>query len=147
MPNGVYTLKSKNGVWQRITLPVIVQNPTTAVTAAVTGILDTGCNMTSLSRGLAWRLGLPRRGDGFSRRVGSRASVLVYEASIIIPENIEFSHLFVADFLGAEPVVLIGMDIITKCDLAITDDSGNTVLTYRRPHGKDFIDFTKVSSR
>jgi hypothetical protein len=146
VPSKIFTLKS-NGILERIVLPVLVRNPLTGMTETARGLLDTGCNTTSLTRGLAWKLNLPRQGDGISHTTGGKRPALLYRATIILPDDaqnsggIEFAKLRVGDFPGAEAFVLIGMDIITQCDLAITERAGNTIGSYRRPHTPQSIDF------
>lgn len=59
----------------------------------------------------------------------------MYLATIELTPEIIFSNLPVYDFVGYEDLdVLIGMDIITTGDFAITEDNGNTVVSYRIPH-------------
>jgi hypothetical protein len=63
-----------------------------------------------------------------------------------IPNGITFENIDVTDFSGSLEIdVLIGMDIITAGDLAITNENGNTVVSFRTPHGAQAIDFEAIS--
>jgi hypothetical protein len=66
----------------------------------------------------------------------------VYLASVQLPNQVRFTNLrvTVGKLTGFD--VLIGMDIMTQGDLAITNLNGNTVFTFRMPSSRE-IDFTQ----
>jgi hypothetical protein len=145
-----FTIKSPAGAFQRIYLPITVINPIRHLEFTMQGVLDTGCNTSSISQRLARTLNLTSFIGGWSRTSAGMIPVSFYKVDIILPQGIRFLGMDVADFVTdnvPKPVkteeefdILIGMDIITAGDLAITDDDGNTIVSYRKPHGP-FIDF------
>jgi hypothetical protein len=148
----MFTCKSVNGIWDKINFNVSVINPANRLEIDVRGRLDTGCNVTCLSERLIRTLALAPRERSWSVTSAGERSTLIYYATIVLPNSIVFPVMDVADFVQVKrdtsrtikPVddfdVLIGMDIITAGDLAISDDAGNTVVSFRRPHG-GCIDF------
>jgi hypothetical protein len=131
-----------------------VVNPANRLAFDVQGRLDTGCNVTSITRRLARTLALmPTRYDDAQTSAGEIQTSL-YWASIILPHEIMFPNIEVVEFVEKKKDslkrmkpeddfdVLIGMDIITSGDLAITNDAGNTVVSFRKPHGP-YIDFSR----
>jgi hypothetical protein len=57
----------------------------------------------------------------------------VYLVNIVLPNGVQFHtvHVSRGDITGAE--VLIGMDIITTGDFAVTNLGGKTVMSFRWP--------------
>lgn len=69
-----------------------------------------------------------------------------YVVNIMLPNGVGFANVTVTRGLlsdGAD--VLIGMDIITRGDFAITNKDGNTVFSFRFP-SQTAIDFAKPST-
>jgi len=66
-----------------------------------------------------------------------------YLVNILLPNGVGFSNMTVTrGELSAGTDILIGMDIITQGDLAITNVSGNTVFSFRVP-SQVAVDFVK----
>jgi hypothetical protein len=142
-PVKAFTLRG-NGILRDIRVPIVVVNPARKRSFEVVGIIDTGCNTTCISRRLIRTLELQQKGIATSKNSSAREEIsLLFDAVFVLPQNIQTPLLRVADFSRkAEFEVLIGMDIITSCDLAITNDAGNTVVSFRKPHGP-YIDFSR----
>jgi predicted aspartyl protease len=147
-----FTLKHVEGRWDKINLAVTVTNPANRLSFDVQARLDTGCNVTSITKRLARTLSfVPLRFEMTQTSAGEMQSS-IYRATVQLQNGITFPNMIIGEFMErkisgqrkAKPEddfdVLIGMDIITAGDLAITDDAGNTIVSYRKPHGP-FIDF------
>lgn len=67
----------------------------------------------------------------------------LYLVNVALPNQVGFMHLQVTKAkLGANADVLIGMDIISQGDFAVTNKGGNTIFSYRFPSAVH-IDFVK----
>ena len=106
-------------------------------------IWDTGAMRSTISVNLAKRLGLvPYKqtkvfhADGVSIRN-------VYFVNLLLPNKIEVKNLSVPDGNMEDTDVLIGMDIITLCDFAVTSAGVETKFSFQVPSQFD-IDFTKL---
>ena len=71
---------------------------------------------------------------------GGTTFVETFLINIILPNNVGIHELKVSkgEIFGAD--VLIGMDIIGKCDFAVTNHKGNTAFSFRFP-SVEFINF------
>ena len=68
----------------------------------------------------------------------------VYETSIILPTGITFSAVPVVEVAGSKSFdVIIGMDILTKCDFAFSSNGKESCFSMRIPSANALIDFTK----
>jgi len=68
------------------------------------------------------------------------SDVNTYGVNILLPNNIGFHALKVTEGILTGIDVLIGMDIISKGDFAITSFHGNTKFSFNMPSTHD-IDF------
>lgn len=64
---------------------------------------------------------------------GTSEHVPVYKVNIGLPNNVAFANVRVSEGQIAGADVIIGMDIITRGDFAITNANGRTTFTYRVP--------------
>lgn len=107
----------------------------------VNALWDTGATCTTISNKVAVALGLtPFRFEDVYHAQGV-GKAKVYKANIILPNNIEFPVLSVleGDLHGCD--MLIGMDIISQGDFALTNRDGKTVFSFQIPstHLYDFV--------
>ena len=127
-------------------LPVQVQirakdaksNPKT-----IEGVWDTGASMTVISQRVVTDLSLscidrqPQHTANREREAG------VYLVEIILPNRVRFQALRVMDGELVQGVdILIGMDIISQGDFAVTNHQGKTFLSFQIPSRRR-IDFVK----
>jgi len=109
------------------------------------GLWDTGSNKSALTKRLIKVLDLKASGQGYLKGItrGEAKETNTFKVSIILPNGIGFASLnvFECDKLG-EADFLIGMDIITKGDFAITTKDDQTFLSFRRP-SLNHIDFER----
>ena len=105
---------------------------------------DTGATGSCISQGLAQFLNLSPvdmcRVHGVSGVHTSR----VFVVDILLPSNFVVKNLRVSEFLdNGNFELLIGMDVITLGDLAISNKDGNTMVSFRTPPSDNPIDFVE----
>ncbi len=108
----------------------------------VTGLWDTGAIGTAINKGCAQKIGLRPIGDTKSFHAGGVSIVHVYEINLFLPNNVAFPFVKVAEHTLNGIDLLIGMDIITKGDFAITNLAGKTTFSFRVP-SMETLDFVK----
>ena len=104
-------------------------------------IWDTGATGSVVSRKVVEELGLVQ--TGFAKifhAQGCEDKVPTYFVNIVLPNKHAFHAVRVSrgDLAGAD--VLIGMDIITMGDFAVTNHGGKTIMSFRSP-SCEHIDF------
>jgi len=73
------------------------------------------------------------------------AFVRVYLVDVLLPNGILFSNMEVAEFYGGNNFdFIIGMNILRKGDMALTNANGEMVFSFRIPPAETHIDFTSV---
>lgn len=113
-------------------------------------IWDTGATGSVVTQRVVQACGL--KPIGFTRvsTAGGMRDSSKYVANIMLPNRVGFPMLTVTEGeLTGGVDVLIGMDIITQGDFAITHRSGLTVFTFRYPSLAefDFVKETEAESR
>jgi hypothetical protein len=109
---------------------------------------DTGAGQSGISKSLAEKLSLVRVKNGKDHVIkhGSAGEYLSYFhcIDIILPGDTKITNLKVSDFEdNGKFDILLGMDIITMGDFAITNDNGKTVFSFRIPSSNKPIYFNK----
>ena len=110
---------------------------------------DTGAMRSVVSLGVVRKLGLSpiRRTTVF--HANGQSVVGVYLVNILLPHQVGFSFVEVTegDLTGTD--VLIGMDIISQGDFAITSSQGKTKFSFQIPstHDIDFVRETNSKTR
>ena len=106
-------------------------------------IWDTGATGSVITEKVVKELALKPTGMVKVSTVNGERDANTYIVNIWLPNKVVVGNLKVTEGeLPGEDEVLIGMDIISKGDLAITNYGGKTVFTYRFPSAKR-IDFVK----
>lgn len=106
-------------------------------------LIDTGATGSCISRRLAaaCRLEQISAVQIFSAQ-GASVSPL-YEVDIVLPNGSTFEKVSVMEVAGSNNFdVILGMDILTKCDFAISNVDGEMIFTMRIPSSNKVIDFT-----
>lgn len=107
------------------------------------GIWDTGATNSVISQRVVDECELKPTGMVKVSHVGGDSSSETYLVNILLPHKVGIPQIKVTKgSMGATADVLIGMDIITMGDFAITNINGKTVFTFRMP-SVECIDFTK----
>ena len=134
---------SYDRIANRLKSDVIIQynNKTDTVTA----LWDTGATNTCISEELAQKLSMISTGKvdmsgstGFSKQNS-------YLVDIILPNNVIINDLMVCDSsIGKQNLdMLIGMDIISRGDFAVSNYDNKTAFTFRTPSEKKLIMYLK----
>ena len=139
-----------NGLSSTLSLPVKISIKGTNGFFETLGIIDTGANASVISENVANQLNATPQ--TFTKvHTASQQNVItpLYEASIEICDKVNFSGLMVTSGAlldGAE--CLIGMDILTKGDLSVTNFDGKTCVSFRIPSSQciDFVASERASN-
>ncbi|MBU2535232.1 MAG: SEC-C metal-binding domain-containing protein [Chloroflexota bacterium] len=104
---------------------------------------DTGATGSVITRKVVDECGLKPIGRANVHHAKGTSSTLVYLVSVFLPNNVCFHALRVTegDLVG-DVEVLIGMDIISRGDFAISNKDGKTTFTFRMP-SLERIDFVE----
>ena len=105
-------------------------------------VWDTGATHTYITKDVALQCGLASTGDVKVSTAAGPVTANTYSASIRLLGGIVVPHLRVAEATLDDGGVLVGMDIITQGDLAVSQDQGETVFSFRVP-SLGPIDFVK----
>lgn len=131
-----------NGITNRLKSEVIIQHNNE--TNTVSALWDTGATNTCISEELA--LKLPLISTGKTEIHGSTGSSIqnTYLVDIILPNNVKINDLMVIDSdIGKQNLdMLIGMDIISRGDFAVSNYNNKTAFTFRIP-SEEKIDFVR----
>ncbi len=103
---------------------------------------DTGANRSAVSQKVVSDLGLETVAYMQNYTAGGMVLSSNHLVNLVLPNGIEIASLIVSccDIDGAD--VLIGMDVINKCDFAITNEGETTTFSFRIP-SSGTIDFTR----
>ncbi len=104
-------------------------------------IWDTGATGTVITQKVAADCGLQQIGIVEVSTANNKRLSPVYLASIFLPNKVYVPQLRVTEGTVSGADVLIGMDIITLGDFAVTNSDGRTTFSYQWPSSKR-IDFT-----
>lgn len=103
---------------------------------------DTGATGSVITKKVIEELKLEPTGITKAFHAQGDGIVNTYLVNILLPNSVGFISLAVTEGVLNEMDVLIGMDIISSGDFAITNFEGNTTFTFQVPSTKK-IDFVK----
>jgi len=103
---------------------------------------DTGAEISVISNKIVKELGLNPIGEGELGGIGGDSVSSIYEIHLGLPSGELIQDLLVMSDDLQDHDILIGMDVISQCDLAITHPQDLMKFTYERPSRRD-LDFTK----
>ena len=96
-------------------------------------IWDTGATGSCITRRVADILGLQPISFCKVSTAGGEIDAPVYKVDIKLPNNVVITDIFATECVLAGADVLIGMDVITTGEIAISNYKGQTVFTFRVP--------------
>ena len=99
----------------------------------IRALWDTGTNKTVISRDIAKELSLESVDRGFLGTASGGTPSDTYKVNIYLPSGIEVNNIEVIDGAIKPHDILIGMDIITQGDFAISNFNGKTTFIFRKP--------------
>jgi len=105
-------------------------------------VWDTGAMSSVITPALAQKLGLFSLGLVKMHHANGDSMVNTYMINLLLPNKMEVSTLYVMEGDMTDTDILIGMDIITMCDFAITNKDGKTVFSFDIPSTR-ITDYTK----
>lgn len=105
-------------------------------------IWDTGSECTTISRTAAQDLDLKPIGEIEAHHSGGHSIANIYLVNILLPNGIEYQGLRVMDGNFDDTDILLGMDVISQCDFAITHPQEQTKLSFQIPSVEN-IEFGK----
>ena len=135
---------SYNGITNKIIIPVNVTNDK-GICKTFPGLIDTGATNTFVSLELATELGLVSVAiiDSGTANGKAKANVYVADLSLCDGRVVFQKHKVLSANLTEQPGVemLIGMDILSCGDFALTHKDGNSKASFRVPscESYDFI--------
>ena len=147
------TLKAP-GIARSIVIPVLVNQSKILCSkfkfekkeADVMALIDTGATNTSISDRLAKSLGLKIIEQCEVNAAGGIHIANVYLIDVLLRSLVEFKNIRSAEFIANDKFdIIIGMDILTRGDLAITNHDNQTVLSFRVPPDTAHIDFVETA--
>lgn len=107
---------------------------------------DTGAMGSVISRKIVKDLGLKPTGNARVFHANGQSIVNTYAVSISLPAGVTFPVIRVTEGMLGDTDVLIGMDIISRGDFAVTCKNGRTKFSFQIPSTHD-IDFVKESEQ
>lgn len=109
----------------------------------VRSLWDTGASVTLISARVAKVLGLTSIGksgvSGYNEGIDVKDTYCVH---VGLPTGDIVTNIMAMEFESDEYDVVIGMDVIGKGDLAVTNQNGKTTFSFRIPSEEE-IDFSK----
>jgi len=97
-------------------------------------IWDTGATGTVITKKVVDELGLKPVRKTKVRHANGEAIVNVYYINLFLPNQVAFKFIPVTEgILGDDASVLIGMDVITMGDFAVSNFNGKTTFSFRVP--------------
>lgn len=110
------------------------------------GIWDTGATHTMITKNVVSECNLAPTGRVMVQTAGGSQQVLTYFVNIGLPNMVQIPQIRVSEgILDGDADVLIGMDIISHGDFAITNKNGETTFSFRIPSITE-IDFVRDSA-
>lgn len=114
------------------------------ISVKVKGLVDTGASGSCISQRLVSACRLEKLSALKIISAQGASIVPVYEVDMILPNNTRFNRMSVMEVATSGKFdVIIGMDILSKCDFAVSNSGENLTFTMRFPTAKTPIDFTK----
>jgi len=150
IPQNAFTLKSNGGLLRVLSTPVEFSLPGEITTRLkFLGVWDTGATSTVITQRVVDALGLKPIGIAFVNTASEQnvqtfeylVDVHLYDGKVCVQ-----SVRVTLGNIGGASDCLIGMDIITLGDFAITNVSGKTTFSFRIPSVQE-IDFVKQTQQ
>ena len=108
----------------------------------VLALWDTGASCSSISRKLAVRLGLTPVDGCIVYGAGGAHKSSIFMLDVSLPSSVTIPSVRVAEFFDTGAFeLIIGMDIITMGDFAVTNTDFKTTVSFRTPPADAPIDF------
>jgi len=124
---------------------VYVESPTTKNFVEANAIWDTGASSSLITPEIAEKLNIkPISKTMMATPSDKRVQCNVYLINIYLPNKAKIVAVQVLEGIPSSCDMLIGMDVISLGDFAVTNFNGKTAFSFRTPSMTE-IDFTKSS--
>lgn len=144
---GTYTKKYKTSALEIITecsiLPAvdkIYKDNLPPIVSVKKALWDTGSNTTVISSEIVEKLKLKPNGAVVVSGINSLKEEKTYAIHVLLPTGNIASYVEAIENDCLEHDVIIGMDVISKGDFAVTNEGGETYFSFRFPSEKH-VDF------
>lgn len=99
------------------------------------GLWDTGATGSVITKDLALKLGLKAVRTVESHHAGGSSTVNVYLINIFLPNQVCIPFVEVSECIDTigRFGILIGMDVFSKGDFALSHQAGDTIVSFRMP--------------
>ena len=156
-PSHSFTLASKGGLMHVLRTECHVSQAFNPIPGGASppmvpfeAIWDTGATASVITQIVITKCGLKPIGMCQVHGVNSTSMCEVYLVNIVLPNAVGFANVRVTKSeLPGGSDMLIGMDIITQGDFAVTNKGGQTVFSFRVPsqEHKDYVKDHAATSR
>lgn len=136
------SLYSKCGICEAITLDELNSGKPHPPIKEYNAIWDTGATRTCVSQKVVDELGLKTVGYGDNHTAGGTVTATMHKINILLPCSVGIHSLLVSCCELDTYDVLIGMDVISQGDFAVTNVGGKTTFSFRIP-SLETIDYLK----
>jgi len=133
-----------DGIADALITPVLIEPAIGGETILeINALWDTGATMSLVGREIAERLNLQSISKTFiSTPSDKNAQSNIYVVNLHLPNRTLLANVLVTEGVLSGCDMLIGMDVISRGDFAVTNFSGRTVFSFRMP-SLTTIDFGK----
>lgn len=134
------------GIVNKLKCLVTVKDPSLQNGATFVGLWDTGATNSGITENVAKTLGLVSAGKTKVHGIGGLVEVPYYIVEIILPGNMRFVRIVTECKSAGDWDVLVGMDIMSNGDLAVSNYNGMTTFSFRVPSraATDYVDEEKA---
>lgn len=141
------SLQTTCGICEGITVEELKRGVKHPPITNVTAIWDTGAEMSSVSESIIQSMGLKPVGRARNYTAGGEIDVNIYVINILLPCDVNFAMIPVTGNDLGDADMLIGMDIISQGDFAVTNVGGKTTFSFRIPSIEriDYVNPSPVS--
>lgn len=141
MGNSAFTYTYQT-IEKKLRTEVTIENSSKSINTFA--LWDTGASISCISEEVANSLELIPTGEIDMATPSGVATRNTYLINVTLPNDVKINDLVVADSeIGKQGLgMLVGMDIITKGDFAVTHSNGRTKFTFRIP-SLLYIDFVR----
>ena len=122
----------------------IIENQEKTVSIKTKALIDTGANGSCISSRLASACQLHPISAMKMISAHGMSVAQVYEVSMKLQNDIQFSSIPVVEISGSKAFdIIIGMDILNKCDFVFSSDNSNSCFSMRIPSARKIIELEK----
>jgi predicted aspartyl protease len=113
----------------------------------VTAMIDTGATISGITSRMVKRMGLNSHGEYSFIHAKGKGTSPVYFFDVVFPKNKVFENIEAIEINDEHNVdFVIGMNIISQGDMALTSVNGKSAFSFRVPPAEKYIDFELLNS-